>query len=188
MLLFVGKLREAFETYQKILLADAANANALAGAGVSLINLGFDSGDKTSLDQGIEYLSRFVSEATSKHPLKASVEEALRYLKKQKVPFLKGDEPTPGTIEGGTVTGKALNLAPSPYPAIAAFAHVQGRVPVRVLIDEDGNVENAQAEGGHPLLQAAAVTAAFRAKFSPTIQSGKPVKVRGIIYYSFVDN
>jgi len=84
------------------------------------------------------------------------------------------------------VNGKALNLPKPPYPAIARFARAQGSIPVRVLIDEDGNVIEAQAESGHPLLQGAAVTAARAAKFSPTLLSGHPVRVMGIIIFNFV--
>ena len=188
MLIYVGKLREAFGAFQKVLLDDPSNENALLGAAVTLINLSVEANEKNSLDQGIEYLAQFVSKAGDKHPIRASAEEVLRYLKKEKVPFLRTGEPDStvyATIDKGSVNGKAFNLTRPPYPAIAEFAHVHGRVPVRVLIDEDGNVEDAQAEGGHPLLQGAAVTAALTTKFSPTSQSGKSVKVRGIIIFEF---
>ena len=57
---------------------------------------------------------------------------------------------------------------------------------VQVLIDEQGKVISASAVSGHPLLQAAAVAAARGAKFSPTVLSGQPVKVSGVITYNFV--
>jgi protein TonB len=53
------------------------------------------------------------------------------------------------------------------------------------LIDEKGNVLSATAISGHPLLRAAAVEAARGAKFSPTLLSGQPVKVSGVISYNF---
>jgi protein TonB len=56
---------------------------------------------------------------------------------------------------------------------------------VKFLVDEEGNVVSAQAIKGHPLLQVAAVAAARQAKFAPTKLSGKPVKVSGIITYTF---
>jgi outer membrane biosynthesis protein TonB len=54
------------------------------------------------------------------------------------------------------------------------------------VIDEDGNVIASEAVGGHPLLRAAAVDAAKEAKFAPTLLSGQPVRVKGIVVYNFV--
>jgi protein TonB len=47
-------------------------------------------------------------------------------------------------------------------------------------------VASARAITGHPLLQQAAVQAAYGARFSPTLLSGQPVKVTGVITYNFV--
>ena len=58
-------------------------------------------------------------------------------------------------------------------------------VPVEVVVDEEGNVVGARAISGHPLLQAAAVSAARQAKFSPTRLEGEPVRVRGTLSYDF---
>jgi TonB family protein len=62
----------------------------------------------------------------------------------------------------------------------------QGTVSVRITVDEDGNVVSAEAVSGHPLLRSAAVEAAHAAKFKPTLLEGKPVKVAGVISYTFV--
>ena len=43
----------------------------------------------------------------------------------------------------------------------------------------------AKAVSGHPLLQAASVAAARNAKFTPTKMSGQPVKVQGVLIYTF---
>lgn len=93
---------------------------------------------------------------------------------------------TEGTIEGGVLNGKALVLPKPDYPAIARAARASGTVVVQVLIDEEGNVIAAHAVSGHPLLQAVCVAAAREAKFSPTLLSGEPVKVTGVIEYNFV--
>jgi protein TonB len=85
------------------------------------------------------------------------------------------------------LNGKAITLPPPAYPAIAKAAHASGNVTVNVTIDEEGNVVSAYAASGHPLLQAAAVTAARQAKFSPTKLSGQPVKVSGVLVYTFVE-
>lgn len=88
-------------------------------------------------------------------------------------------------ISGGVLNGKAKSLPAPEYPAIAKAARAFGSVTVNVTIDEEGNVISANAVSGHPLLQAAAVTAARQAKFAPTKLSGQPVKVSGILVYTF---
>ena len=89
-------------------------------------------------------------------------------------------------INGGVLNGKAITLPKPEYPAIARQANVSGTVVVQVTIDEYGNVIATRAVSGHPLLQASAVAAAREAKFSPTFMMGEPVKVTGVITYTFV--
>jgi protein TonB len=72
------------------------------------------------------------------------------------------------------------------YPAAAKAVRASGSVSVQVLISESGSVISASAVSGHPLLRAAAVSAARGARFSPTLLSGQPVKVSGVITYNFV--
>jgi protein TonB len=85
---------------------------------------------------------------------------------------------------GGVLNGKALSLPQPSYPAIAKASHVSGTVTVSVVIDKTGKVISAKATG-HPLLQHAAVEAAYRARFSPTLLTGEAVQVSGIIIYKF---
>jgi TonB family protein len=89
-------------------------------------------------------------------------------------------------VSGGVLNGKATYLAKPAYPAIARSAHASGAVNVQVLIDESGNVISANAVSGHPLLKASAVAAARSSRFRPTLLSGQPVKVTGVIVYNFV--
>jgi len=91
-----------------------------------------------------------------------------------------------GPISGGVMNGKAISLPRPDYPPIARSAHASGTVVVQVIIDESGAVIAAHAVSGHPLLQAVSVAAARQAKFSPTKLCGEPVKVTGVIAYSFV--
>ena len=84
------------------------------------------------------------------------------------------------------MNGKAASLPAPEYPAIAKPAHVSGAVQVKVVIDESGNVVGAEAVSGHPLLRAAAVSAARKAKFTTTGLQGEPVKVSGVLVYNFV--
>jgi protein TonB len=98
-----------------------------------------------------------------------------------------GVEPTENSkIDGGVLNGKALALPHPAYPRLARAANASGTVTVQVLIDEEGNVSQARAVDGHPLLQAVSVAAARQAKFSPTLLEGEPVKVTGVIRYNFV--
>jgi TonB family protein len=109
-------------------------------------------------------------------------EEETRYL----VPTRSDVTKKLHTIEGGVLNVKASSLPAPQYPAIAREAHASGSVNVRVLIDGDGNVVEAAATSGHPLLRAAAQAAAKEAKFAPTRLSGEPVAVTGVLVYNFV--
>lgn len=92
----------------------------------------------------------------------------------------------PKTISGGVLNGKATSLPKPPYPPAARAVRASGAVSVQVLISESGSVVSANAVSGHPLLRPAAVAAARGARFSPTLLSGQPVKVSGVITYNFV--
>ena len=99
-------------------------------------------------------------------------------------------EPTPPPknriVAGGVLNGKAISKPQPAYPPIAKAARASGTVTVQIVVDESGRVISASAVSGHPLLQQAAVAAARQARFSPTLLSGQPVKVSGVITYNFV--
>lgn len=94
-------------------------------------------------------------------------------------------KPAPKTVSGGVVNGNAISLPQPIYPAPARAVGAKGAVNVSVTIDENGSVTSASATSGHPLLKQAAVAAARRARFKPTLLSGQAVKVTGIIIYNF---
>ena len=94
-------------------------------------------------------------------------------------------KPAPKTVSGGVLNGKATSLPTPPYPAAAKAVRASGTVTVQVTIDESGRVVSASAVSGHPLLRSAAEQAARGARFSPTLLSGQPVKVTGVITYNF---
>ena len=91
----------------------------------------------------------------------------------------------PQVVSGGVLNGKALSLPRPAYPPAARAARAGGSVSVQVLIDHDGKVISASAVSGHPRLRSTSEAAARMAKFSPTLLSGQPVKVSGIIVYNF---
>jgi outer membrane biosynthesis protein TonB len=104
-------------------------------------------------------------------------------------PGIKTDQVTkdfPKTIQGGVVNGKAISLTKPGYPAAAKAVQASGSVAVHVLIAEDGTLFSAEAVTVHPLLRAAARSAACSSKFAPTLLSGQPVKVSRVITYNFV--
>lgn len=101
-------------------------------------------------------------------------------------PSATSDVVRTGNIAKGVVNGNAISLPKPAYPAAAMAVRAEGAVNVQVLIDEEGKVVSAQAISGHPLLRAASEQAALGAKFKPTLLSGQPVKVSGIIVYNFV--
>lgn len=91
----------------------------------------------------------------------------------------------PKKISGGVINGKATSFPKPAYPAAAKAVKASGAVNVQVEVDENGDVTSAKAVSGHPLLRSAAEQAARQAKFSPTLLSGKPVKVSGVLVYNF---
>lgn len=95
-------------------------------------------------------------------------------------------ETGPVRLASSLISSKAIDKPAPPYPAIAKAAGVQGTVAVQIVIDERGRVISAKATGGHPLLLSAAVQAAYRASFTPTVLGGQAVKVTGSITYNFV--
>lgn len=89
------------------------------------------------------------------------------------------------TVSGGVLNGKAISKPAPAYPAIARAARASGTVVVQITVDESGRVTSASAVSGHPLLRASAEAAARQARFSPTVLSGRPVKMTGTLTYNF---
>jgi TonB family protein len=81
--------------------------------------------------------------------------------------------------------GKAISLPKPPYPDEAKAMRVSGLVKVGVVIDENGRVIWAEAVGP-PLLQDVSKKAACQARHSPTLISGRAVKIETSITYNFV--
>lgn len=67
------------------------------------------------------------------------------------------------------------------YPAAATIAHVQGEVVIEILIDKDGDVAEAKAMSGHPLLVGTALNAIKQWKYKPSA----PIAVRSRVTIQF---
>ena len=66
------------------------------------------------------------------------------------------------------------------YPAMAERAGIEGVVWVRALVDREGKVRDAivqKASGTNAGFEDAALEAAFKNRFKPAIQNGRPVAV-----------
>jgi periplasmic protein TonB len=87
---------------------------------------------------------------------------------------------------GGNVKPPVPILTPQPrYPAIALAAHIEGLVVIDAIIDEQGNVVQARAIEGPPLLIAAALDAVADWKYQPTYLNGQAVALRTHIEVNF---
>lgn len=89
-------------------------------------------------------------------------------------------------VKGGVINGKATHLPKPTYPTAAERERISGEVSIEVVVAEDGSIISAHPAKGNPILAEAARIAACKATFSPTLLSGLPVKVSGIITYNFV--
>jgi Tetratricopeptide repeat len=85
--------------------------------------------------------------------------------------------------DDGILNGKVSSWVIPHYPK---GANVTQSIFVYVTVSEEGNVINAFAMCGDPVLRKAAVDAAEQAKLKPTLIKDKPSQVRGILIYKFV--
>ena len=87
---------------------------------------------------------------------------------------------------GGIINFKTKKLPPPKYPSEARSQRLGGMIPVRVKVDEKGNVVEAKAICGSPILGRASEEAAREAKFEIVEVSGQPIKYSGILVYNFI--
>jgi len=76
-----GELKPAAAAYRKVLETAPDNLDAIAGLGLSLYSIGYDPPDKATLQDGLNYMQKFVDAAPDTHPLKQSVKETIEELK-----------------------------------------------------------------------------------------------------------
>ena len=85
----------------------------------------------------------------------------------------------------GSLVGKAKSRVPPSYPTLARTARVTGSVTVFLVVSEKGEVETVMRAEGPQQLQQAAIEAARRWKFNPTVIDGQPVRVTGYLSFNF---
>lgn len=99
--------------------------------------------------------------------------------------------PQPATrpVQPATVTSGVQYVRPPrpDYPAQSKRIGEEGRVVLRVLVNENGEAERVeiQTSSGHARLDEAAREAVQRAQFRPHMEDGKPVTVFAIVPITF---
>ena len=81
-----GQLKNAIAAYRKMLELDPSNVDALAGLGLALYSEGAAdpaAPDKAILQEGLNYMQRFVDTAPETHKLKQSIKETIEELKNE---------------------------------------------------------------------------------------------------------
>src|SRR4051794_39261974 len=94
------------------------------------------------------------------------------------------DVPTPTPIPDSTKLN-VLKSVKAIYPMQAAQKQVQGEVMLKVLVNEQGDVEHAEVVSGDPVLVPAALDAIKKWKFEPFYKNGRPIKVATKIPFDF---
>jgi hypothetical protein len=78
-----GDSENAIAEYKKILETSPTDPDAMAGAGLSLVNLGYMNDDKTKLQEGANLLQQFANTAPATHRYKDDAVALIESLKKE---------------------------------------------------------------------------------------------------------
>jgi len=89
------------------------------------------------------------------------------------------------SVSEGVLLGNVLTKVQPLYPLGAKKVNASGKVEVQVTISVEGRVIEAIAVSGHPLLRGAALDAARRWIFKPTILNDRPVQVQSVLTFVF---
>lgn len=88
-------------------------------------------------------------------------------------------------VDVGSLFEKATQKVSPTYPVVAKTQRITGVVRVYLVVDEKGAVASIERTSGPTMLQQAAMEAARRWKFRPTVVEGQPVRVVGFINFNF---
>ena len=89
-------------------------------------------------------------------------------------------------VSESMLQSRAINRVNPVYPSNVRKLNAAGTVQVEVTISEIGLVVEAKAISGHLALRSAAVEAARKWVFKPAIFNDAPVKVKGVLTFTFV--
>ena len=76
-----GQLQSAAAAFRKVLEVSPDNLDAIAGLGLALYSIGYDPPNKDVLQEGLNYMQKFVDAAPDTHKLKQSVRDTIEELK-----------------------------------------------------------------------------------------------------------
>ena len=144
----------------------------------------FDNGTDMRIRMQVKYTNYIVGRG------KLTVTEEIEEVKPDSIQSetTSGNMPRPkAPIESGDLNAKAIDLPDAMYPGEARKTHAAGEVKVRVIVDETGRVLSADVISGPKPLWLAAIDAARKARFKPTLVGGTAVKITGILTYNFVE-
>jgi TonB family protein len=91
----------------------------------------------------------------------------------------------PRRISEGVLMGNALKKVTPGYPPLAKQTRLSGEVKIEVTIAEDGRVIDARAISGPEPFHQAALDAARKWVFKPTLLNGRPVQTQGLLTFIF---
>jgi len=89
-------------------------------------------------------------------------------------------------VSESMLQSRAINRVNPVYPSKVRKLNAAGTVQVEVTISEIGLVVEARAISGHLALRSAAVEAARKWVFKPAIINDAPVKIKGVLTFTFV--
>ena len=88
-------------------------------------------------------------------------------------------------ISQGVTKGLLIYRVEPTYPPLAQQARIQGVVVLTAIIGKDGNIQNLQVVGGHPMLAPAAIEAVKHWRYKPFLLNGQPVEVETTVTVTF---
>lgn len=183
-----GQFKEAVEAYKRALELKPNDAEAYSYLGDAYFNLRQYDDAIAAYKEAVRLNpkdSQSLYSMADAYANSGRAAEAEKTYAEAEQKYIGEDQAKGKVVSAGVLNTKAISLPPPVYPPIARAARVSGTVVVRVIIDEKGDVAVAQDISGHPLLRRTAAEAALKAKFSPVLLAGVPVKVTGTINYNF---
>lgn len=89
---------------------------------------------------------------------------------------------------GGDSSALATLVRVTPaYPDAARATHAEGKVIVRIVVSESGEVLDAKLLSGDAVFGESALHAAKQWKFEPYLKNGTPTKIAGRLTFHFTD-
>lgn len=100
-------------------------------------------------------------------------------------PFIGTFSPTQG-ITGDAELIPLVRIAPQ-YPRQALRDGIEGEVVLEITVSPDGSVKDARVKSAKPrgVFESAAVAAAYKGRFRPKVEDGKPVETKGTYAVKF---